>query len=559
MNAFGISQIETVLKKICYLIAALSLTLGLYVYKVLDYTPMLYIELAIGVFFLIMPSLTRIIGLDLNISLFFIVLNSALVYYGVILGPLSEIHLLVVFLVGASVCLLWGKKLMYFPVALVLSMLIFLELNYYYFWFAPLNIEYPKAMIVRWVVVFTGSLLSIATFWYFAKQWVAEKFRRLITDLRKANESKSVYLRETSHELRTPLSSIFGIAQLLHSKRNTITDPELKKEIEYLFESAFVATKIVDNILDMSKIEAGKFDDIKEETIDLKKAIETCMVMQRYVASTRGIKIHLDYDEQLPPYIITDKIALYKVINNLSSNLVKYAPEQSDVEIKVLRQKQTIIFQTKNLGVISPKGLETIFEPFASSNDTLMSTGLGLPITKHIIQLLGGDITVKCIDDSTIFKLFIPLIAGREDDLSASDRPFKEGSLKGYRILCIDDDPIQQHILKVTIKMTGAESIIVDGGEAAFDFLNKEKPALIICDANMPLMNGKQFLSRLKTSMEFKHIPVIVISGDAFETEKQEMMKAGADEYLTKPFQFGAFYSILQKYLPPIRILLVNK
>lgn len=138
------------------------------------------------------------------------------------------------------------------------------------------------------------------------------------------------------------LSSIFGIAQLLHSKRNAITDPELKKEIEYLFESAFIATKIVDDILDMSKIEVGKFDDIKEEMIDLKQAIETCMVMQRYVASTRGIRINLEYEEQLPPYIITDKIALYKVINNLSSNLVKYTPEQSNVEIKVLRHKQTI-------------------------------------------------------------------------------------------------------------------------------------------------------------------------------------------------------------------------
>ncbi|MGO4290761.1 ATP-binding response regulator [Chitinophaga sp. RAB17] len=559
MNVFGISQIEIAFKKICYLISALSLTLGLYVYKVLDYTPMLYIELSIGTFFLMMPSFTKMIGLDLNISIFFIVLNSALVYYGVILGPLSEIHLLVVFLVGASVCLLWGKKLMYFPVTLVLLMLIFLELNYYYFWFKPLDIEYQKAIIVRWVVVFTGSLLSIVTFWYFAKQWVAEKSRRLITDLRKANESKSVYVRETSHELRTPLSSIFGIAQLLHSKRNTITDPELKKEIEYLFESAFIATKIVDNILDMSKIEAGKFDDIKAETIDLQKAIETCMVMQRYVASTRGIKINLDYDKQLPPYIITDKIALYKVINNLSSNLVKYAPEQSNVEIKIFGTQETIFFQTKNSGSISAEGMKTIFEPFASSNDTLMSTGLGLPITKHIVQLLGGDITVECIDGNTIFKLSIPLIAGCEKDLAASDRPFKKGSLKGYRILCIDDDPIQQHIIKVTTQMAGAEPIVVDSGEAAFDFLNSENPALIICDANMPFMNGKQFLSKLKSTTAFSHIPVIIISGDAFETEKEEMLKAGADEYLTKPFHFTTFYSILQKYLPPIRILLVNK
>lgn len=107
--------------------------------------------------------------------------------------------------------------------------------------------------------------------------------------------------------------------------------------------------------------------------------------------------------------------------------------------------------------------------------------------------------------------------------------------------------------------MAGAEPIIVDSGDAAFDFINIEKPALIICDANMPLMNGKQFLYKLKSHTEFSHIPVIVISGDAFETEKEEMLKAGADEYLTKPFHFTTFYSILQKYLPPIRILLSNK
>lgn len=559
MNVFGNSQIESAFRKICYLVSGISLTLGLYVYKLLDHTPILYIELAIGTFFGLMPSFTKKIGLDLNISIFFVVLNAALVYYGISLGPLSEIQLLVVFLAGSSVCLLWGKKLMYFPVSLVMLMLIFLELNYYYEWFKPLHIEYKSAIIVRWVVVFTGCSLSFATFWYFAGQWIAEKFRRVITDLGIANESKTDYMRRTLHEVRTPLSATFGIVQLLQAQKDTISDPVLRKEIEYLFEAAVLATSIVDENLDMAKIDAGKYDQVNLGTIDLKNVIEQCLAMQRYVARTRDIKIMLNYDEQLPPYIVTDKIALQKIIGNLSSNLVKYAHEQSNVEIKVYQENGNLIFQTKNAGFISEEGLKTIFEPFVSSKDTLMSTGLGLPITRHIVRLLGGDITAQCQDGNTIFRLFFPLKIGSSGDIAASERPFKLGSLKGYRILCIDDHSIQQHILQVTVRQTGAEPIIVDSAMAAFDFLSREKPSLIICDGNMPVMSGKEFLLKLRADKNFSHIPVIIISANAIESDQEDMLKAGADEYLTKPYQFGAFYALLQKYLPPIKILLIER
>ncbi|HVI45219.1 MAG TPA: response regulator [Chitinophaga sp.] len=569
MSIFGTPQTTTVFKKICYLISGLSLTLGLFVYKVLDYQPILYIELFIGGFFFALPSFTKIVGLYCNVIIFFLVLNAALVYYGILLGPLCEVHVLVAFLIGAACLLLKGQRLMFFPISLVILMLLFLEINYYNHWIAPLNIDYKSAIIVRWVVVFTGTALSCITIYFYFKEWVNEKFeklmfelQRLMQELKQANEAKSIYLRETSHEIRTPLTSIFGIAQLLllYSKRNHFVDEDVKKEIEYLFQSSFLARQIINNILDLSKIEAGKLNEIRKETIHLKSSIEECIIMHRYVANTRSIKIIFEYDELLPEYVRTDKIALTKIINNLVSNLVKFSPEDNDVHFSVTRKNEQIIFETKNIGHIDSEELKKIFEAFVSDEkgNPFEGTGLGLPITKHLVQLLGGDIKANSENNVTVFNFYIPLEISTKPAHQENDTSEITGTLKGYKILCIEDDPIFYNILERSIKFLGADPIIATNGIIGLKQLETLTPDLILLDAHMPKMNGKEFLLRLRQMPTFKSIPVIVTSGDTFSREREDMLAAGADEYLVKPYLFTDLYALICKYLPPIRILLAK-
>ncbi|MBC9933521.1 hybrid sensor histidine kinase/response regulator [Chitinophaga qingshengii] len=555
MNLFSSSTTESVFRKICYLIAALSLTLGLYVYAILDFEPIKYIEIGIGIFFLLMPVFTRWIGLYLNISIFFIVLNAALCFYGILLGPLSEIHILVAFLLGASTFLLRGKKLMIFPVTLVTVMLVFLELNYYNRWFTPLEIDYRNAMKVRWVVVFTGSSLSAVTVFYFAINWVNERTRRINQQLQEAvkvNMYKTKFLSETSHELRTPLSNILGIAEFLNLRKYDYT-PEVRVEIDSLLQSAYLAGQIVNNHLDLARIEAGKFTELNPETVDLKFVADTCMAMQRVIANTRNIKLEIEIDSALPQFIKVDKVALYTIINNLSSNVVKHTPENKTAQIRIYREGERMIIETKNAGHIDQDILQTIFKPFVASN-TQNSTGLGLPIIKHIAQLLKGDVYVYTLMEFVVFKFEMPLIAAKEPITRQVTNKIK-GALRGYKIMIIDDNDIFRRNIERNVLHTGAQCITMESAVNALQAIGTELPNLIICDMKLPGLSGPDFAQKLKQQPGLAHIPIIFLSADAFETSANIRQTTAGDEFLCKPYLSEDLYALLTKYLTPIRLI----
>ncbi len=555
----------SILKKISYLVAILSLTGGMMVGKVLHFVPIYYLEAFLGIFFFILPSLPRYIGLNHTICTFFIILNAALVFYGIILGPLAEIHLLVSFLFGASCCLLRGKRLLIFPTTLVLCMLVFLEMNYAFGWFPPIHVSNEHASIIRWIVITAGTGLTGATIFYYVQfsTLVNTRFHRLNEKLRISNEkledaiqAKSRYVDMVSHELRTPLNSILGIAQLFYLKKSEL-DPELRGEVDHLLGASMMGQQVVNNVLDLSRLNAIKNYETQRNSIDLKELVESTYTMQRYVANGRGVHIHLSFQENLPAFIYADELLCLKILNNLFSNMVKYAPQHTSGEIRISCDKQFIYFQTINAGTIEPALMDKLFAEFSSSAVEENSTGLGLFLSRTYARHLKGDILVHSDTNHTVFSWKLPLEISHEKKTKSSlfSTP---GSLIGYKILVVDDNHIERSIITKRIAHTGAACITADSAEDALQKL-QEKPNLILCDFYLgPNSTSEELIDFIRADEELKHLPIILATGDVERVNKRPCAEK-IDGLLLKPYSLSELQSALRRHLVPVRLLLSNK
>ncbi|RAJ80214.1 signal transduction histidine kinase [Chitinophaga dinghuensis] len=565
MTTYSEKGTISILKKLSYLVAILSLTGGMTVGKVLHFTPIYYLEGFLGIFFFMLPSLPRYIGLNLTICTFFVILNAALVFYGIILGPLAEVHLLASFLFGASCCLLRGKRILIFPTMLVLSMLVFLELNYSFGWFSPIHIASGHATIIRWIVLTAGTGLTGATIFYYVQfsTLVNTRFHRLNEKLRISNEkleeameAKSRYVDMVSHELRTPLNSILGVAQLFYLKKNEL-DQELRGEVDHLLGASMMCQQVINNVLDLSRLNSIKNYEIKRNSIDLKDLVESTYTMQRYVANGRGVNIHLSYQDNLPSFIYSDELLCLKILNNLFSNMVKYAPPHTSGEIRISCDQQFLYFQTINAGAIEGPLLDKLFAAFSSSAVEENSTGLGLFLSRTYARHLKGDILVHSDANHTVFSWKLPLEISHEKKVKSSlfSTP---GSLKGYKILVVDDNQIERSIITKRIGHTGAACITAESVEEALQKL-QEKPNLILCDFYLgPTSTSEELIDYIRSNEEMKHLPIILATGDVERVNRRSCAEK-IDGLLLKPYSLSDLQSALRKHLVPVRLLLSNK
>ncbi|WP_212006538.1 response regulator [Chitinophaga sp. HK235] len=539
---------------ISILISLLSLTLGMIVWYLIDFQPAFYLELLIGTLFLALPVIKKFIGLKPSVLLFFIILNSAFVFYGIILGPVASIPLLTVFLMGASHLLIANKKIRNLFWGYVCITVIFLETNYIFNWLPPITILPQSLLIIRLIVIATGTTLNgIVLFFY-------------INTLKKASESKTKYLRETTHEIRTPLNSIMGIAEGLNDKLTLLNDPALRstfrKETEQLQIASLMIREIINNQLDLAKIEEGRFNEVNNESFNLRECINECILMLRPIASSRRINIILNYDSRLPEYIITDKTIISKIINNLTSNALKYSIEDAVVRFNVLKVNDHINIETNNISSLPKEQLEDIFQPFvshANKENIAESTGLGLAITQQLVEKIAGTITASKFGNNTIFTLSIPLKEGRKV-METVLPPLVEDMYKDYVILVLEDDSLNQIAIREAIKTMGIEPYFVENGAEGLELLKQIKPDLIITDGKMPVMDGKKFLSILRASSDnnLRNIPVIVASGETFLAEKESFIAVGANDFILKPFSRAELIDVIRKHLPQIKLHAVN-
>ncbi len=380
-----------------------------------------------------------------------------------------------------------------------------------------------------------------------------------------ASQAKSRFLANMSHELRTPLNAILGFAQLL--VRDVNIPLAQREQLQIINRNGEYLLQLINDVLSLSKIEADHVT-LDEMTFDLDQLLNSLQETFQLRATTKGLKLRIERSPDLHPYLHTDQRKLRQVLTNLLDNAIKFT-ETGAVILRVKKVEgsvhdfaetprlQTLQFEVEDSGVgIASEEQEAMFDPFiqtTSGRQSEQGTGLGLPISRRFVQLMGGDIDVNSkIGVGTCFQFTIrvPLL---EQNIRILEQPQQQvvglaANQPQYRILVVDDLETNRQWLVNLLKTVGFEVQEADNGETAIIKVEEYQPHLIWMDIRMGGMDGYTATRLIRT--KFEGLPkIIAVSASVFEEERQKILAAGCDDFVAKPFTEATIWNILQKHL----------
>lgn len=403
-------------------------------------------------------------------------------------------------------------------------------------------------------------------------------------ELELTSKYKSEFLANMSHELRTPLNSLLILSQMLaDNKPGNLNDKQIE-QAQTIHNAGADLLTLINDILDLSKVEAGKFQ-LHIEAFPLKKLLDSCHQRFQPIAEGKGLTFKIEVDETAPEAITSDIQRLQQILTNLFSNAFKFT-EQGEVKLRIYRPDETewnglarntknhIAFSVMDTGVGIPADkLQIIFEAFQQADGTTSrkygGTGLGLSISRQLARLLGGDIQLQSEENQgSTFTLYVPEIldaphlVAEEDSPIAQADPLPESPEKFEKaqplitddreklqagdksILIIDDDPTFAKLLIEIGHEQGYQCLLAANGRDGLEMAEHYKPNGIMLDIGLPLMDGLSVIDRLKQNFATRHIPVHVISGGNYRHQAKQM---GAFGYAMKPVDMGQLHSIFDK------------
>ncbi|MEN9907942.1 MAG: hypothetical protein RLZZ540_1083 [Bacteroidota bacterium] len=357
-----------------------------------------------------------------------------------------------------------------------------------------------------------------------------------------ANKLKSAFLSNMSHEIRTPMNGILGFIGILDEKE---TDQEKRGYLKILKTSSLNLLGIINDILDLSKIESGKYN-IVENNINTADFIEKFVRTFQEQAKMKGINFILECKNCNEKEIISDEKILSQILNNLLSNAIKFTDQGSiKLYINILQESNKIAIIVKDSGIgINKNKLNRIFEPFYQGDNSLSKkyggTGLGLPIIKKSVDMLNGEISVKTEEGKgTEFSILIPCqISNAVKKVEVKTIEItQQYNNKPVKIISAEDVEINQMLIEKILKSQNWEIKKVSNGKELLAELDKETYSIILMDIQMPEMDGIETTKIIKGNPKLTHIPIIALSAYAFEENIKEIMQAGVNDYISKPIQ----------------------
>ncbi|MEG3924848.1 MULTISPECIES: ATP-binding protein [unclassified Microcoleus] len=378
-----------------------------------------------------------------------------------------------------------------------------------------------------------------------------------------ANHAKSEFLANMSHELRTPLNGILGYSQIM--ERDQTTTPKQKDAIHIIHQCGSHLLTLINDILDLSKIEASKME-LDSSSFNFSSFLIGVVEMCRIRAEQKEITFSYQVLNQLPHAVNADEKRLRQVLINLLGNAIKFT-EKGGVIFKVgvigtgedsdQSQLTKIRFHIQDTGIgMAPEQLEKIFLPFeqvGNSQQKAEGTGLGLAIAQKIVQLMGGEIKVESIlGQGSIFSLDLELTQSAEFieqpslNTSTNLRGFKGNKNK---ILLVDDRLENRGFIRSFLEPLGFKIMEACNGQEGLNKAIDFQPDLIITDLVMPVMDGFEMSRRFRKSSDFKDVILIASSASVFEFDRQNSQEAGCNEFLSKPIQVEELLEVLKNYL----------
>jgi signal transduction histidine kinase/ActR/RegA family two-component response regulator len=378
-----------------------------------------------------------------------------------------------------------------------------------------------------------------------------EAVRRAKEEAERANEAKSRFLSHMSHELRTPLAAIMGFAELLHRAE---ADEKRHSWSGYVLDGGRHLLAIVNELLEVSRIEAGKMM-LMTEPVDAERAVDDVLDLVAPLGAERGIRLERVQPKRIERAVLADPMRLKQVLLNLVANAIKYNSEGGSVTLEVAEGAPGMlrIAVTDTGRGMTAEQLEQLFTPFerlGAEHESVGGTGLGLVVTKGLVEAMGGEIEVTSeLGAGTTFTIELPLTEAHgaaPADGRRSPTPATAGD-----VLYIDDTPENLLLIEtvLTERRPGLALRTATNGRDGSLLAEDQRPDVLLLDLNLPDISGEEVMRRLRARTETGDVPVIVLSADSTSRNINRLLEAGADAYLTKPVNVPQFLDVLDRLL----------
>ncbi|QOR66903.1 response regulator [Cytobacillus suaedae] len=407
---------------------------------------------------------------------------------------------------------------------------------------------------------------------------IKESLEQKTKEIIMSSKYKSEFMANMSHELRTPLNSLLILTQMLmENKEQNLTDKQLEY-VNTVFTSGHDLLQLINDILDLAKIESGKME-ILEGEVFIEDIVHSLQRQFMPVARSKGIIFTFTQDSELPAIIYTDEQRLNQILKNLLSNAFKFT-EKGQVQVQISHTIQNddsfIAFSITDTGIgIAKDKVTAIFEAFTQADGTTSrkygGTGLGLSISQELARLINGSISCESTENKgSTFTLYIPLGEGIKQNevknevvtvpipgVDTKDAVYHEVAatkeqplLNGKRVLVVDDDMRNVFALTSSLEAAGMQVTFAENGKDAIRKLQEQQETdIVLMDIMMPEMDGYEAMRVIKNMKEFENLPIIALTAKAMKDDRQKCIDAGASDYISKPVNLEQLFSIIRVWL----------